>query len=119
MKGGRGVGDRVWYGGDDRIGLGLQMAISSCKPWLLAIAIGLQMAIEGTRAHNSCYHQIALVGEGWTCLVIQVLLLSEVAGGGGAISMYVVFLLFKRISTTIKCPSRCEAMKTSMFFLIV
>ena len=37
---------------------------------------------QGARAHNSCYHQIALVGEGWTCLVIQVLLLSEVAGGG-------------------------------------
>ena len=82
VKGGGGVGERVWYGGDDRDGLGLQMAISSCKPWLLAIAIGLQMAIEGARAHNSCYHQIALVGEGWTCLVIQVLLLSKVAGGG-------------------------------------
>ena len=52
VKGGGGVGDRVWYGGDDRIGLGLQMAISSCKPWLLAIAIGLQMAIEGARAQQ-------------------------------------------------------------------
>ena len=50
VKGGRGVGDRVWHGGDDRVGLGLQMVISSCKPWLLAIAIGLQMAIEGSRA---------------------------------------------------------------------
>ena len=25
VKGGWGVGDRVWYGGDDRVGLGLQI----------------------------------------------------------------------------------------------
>ena len=31
VKGGRGVGDRVWYGGDDRVGLGL-------KRWLSAVA---------------------------------------------------------------------------------
>ena len=94
VKGGGGVSDRVWYGGDDRVGLGLQIAISSCKPWLLAIAIGLQMAIEGARAHNSCYHQIALVGEGWTCLVIQVLLLLDLAGVTGWVGDFYVCCFF-------------------------